>query len=73
MKFKKTKTGEYAHKMAKHIFEHGNKDVTVGMAGQFAGGIWFPESLCAQILWECDKPYAEIFDKVSKRRNIDMA
>ena len=64
--------GEYAHKMAKHIFEHGNKDVTVGMAGQFAGGIWFPEALCAQILWDCDKPYDEIFDKVSKRRSVEI-
>ena len=57
---------------AKHIFEHGNKDVTIGMAGQFAGGIWFPEALCAQILWDCDKPYDEIFDKVSKRRSVDI-
>lgn len=64
--------GEYAYKMAQHIFEHGNKKVTIGMAGQFAGGTWFPEALCAQILWECDKPYAEIFNKVSKRRSVDI-
>ncbi len=64
--------GEYAYQMARHIFEHGNQNVTVGMAGQFAGGIWFPEALCAQMLWECDKPYHEIFDKVSKRRIVEI-
>jgi len=64
--------GEYAYKMARHIFEYGNQNVTVGMAGQFAGGIWFPEALCAQMLWECDKPYDEIFAKVSKRRSVEI-
>jgi len=64
--------GEYAHRITKQIFEHGNKQATVGMAGQFAGGIWFPQALCAQILWECDKPYSEIFAKVSKRRCVDI-
>lgn len=64
--------GEYAYKMTKHIFEYGNQNVTVGMAGQFAGGIWLPEALCAQILWECDKPYTEIFDKVLKRRCVEI-
>ncbi len=64
--------GKYAYKMAKHIFEHGNPDVTVGLAGQFAGGIWMPEALCAQILWECDQPYEAIFDKVTKRRSIEI-
>lgn len=64
--------GEYAYRITKQIFEHGNNCATVGMAGQFAGGIWFPEALCAQIFWECDKPYAEIFDKVSKRRSVEI-
>lgn len=63
--------GKYAHDMARHIHESGKK-VTIGMAGQFAGGLWFPEALCAQILWECDKPYEEIFDKVTRRRSIDI-
>ena len=63
--------GKYAYDMAKHIYEN-KSNVTVGMAAQLAGGMWFPEALCAQILWECDKPYAEIFDKVLKRRSVDI-
>lgn len=64
--------GAYVHTMAKHIANSGNDGVTVGMAGQFAGGIWLPEALCAQILWECDAPYTEIFDKVVKRKSVDI-
>ena len=65
--------GEYVFKMTQHIFEVGNEAVTIGMAGQFAGGIWLPEALCAQILWECDCSYDEILDKVLKRKNIIIA
>lgn len=64
--------GEYAYKMAKHISQYGNQNVTVGMAGQFAGGIWLPEALCAQILWENDSSYATVFDKVTRRRVVDI-
>lgn len=65
------KNGEYAYRMAKHIADNA-PEVTLGMAGQFAGGIWFAEALCAQIFWECDKPYDEIFEKVSKRRSVEI-
>lgn len=61
--------GKYAYEMTKHISKKDN--VTIGMAGMFAGGIWFSESLCAQIMWECDREYEEIIAKVSKRRCID--
>ena len=65
--------GELVHRMIKHIYEQGNPNVTIGMAGQFAGGVWLPEALCAQMFWECDKPYNEILDKVAKRRCVDIA
>lgn len=64
------KNGRYAYEMTRHIAE--NEETTVGMAGMFAGGIWFSEALCAQILWECDREYDEILDKVSKRRSVKM-
>ena len=64
--------GRYAYEMAKHIYEHGNKETALGLAGQFAGGIWLPEALCAQILWECDRPYEEIFNKVTRRKSIEI-
>ena len=64
--------GRYAYDMARHIYETG-KPVTLGMAGQFAGGIWLPEALCAEFFWSCDRSYEEIFAKVLRRRCIQMA
>ncbi len=64
--------GKAAYKMARYIYENTNHDASIGLTGQFAGSIWFPEALCAQILWECDKSYEEIFDKVSRRRCVDI-
>lgn len=66
------KEGHYAYDMAKYIAKETDGKMTVGIAGQFAGGHWFSEALCAQILWECDKPYDEILDKVTKRRCVDF-
>ncbi len=65
------KNGAYAHRMTRLLTQH-DPNITIGMAGQFAGGIWFAEALCAQLLWECNKPYDEIFDKVAKRRCVDI-
>lgn len=62
--------GLYAYKMTRHIYENCKGNFMVGMAGQLTGGMWFSEALCAQMLWECDKPYKEILDKVSKRASV---
>ncbi|MBO4411464.1 MAG: hypothetical protein IK088_05015 [Lachnospiraceae bacterium] len=67
------KNGELTYRMAKHIHETGPSDVTLGLVGQFGGAIWFPEALGAAILWECDTPYDELFEKVAKRRVIELA
>ena len=64
--------GERVLDMTRHIVEHGSKNVTLGMAGQFAGGIWLPEALCAQILWDCSRSYPEILELVSKRRSVEI-
>ena len=64
-------SGKYAYDVARRIYNN-RSDVTIGMAGQFAGGIWLPEALCAQILFECHKPYEEILAKVLKRRSVDI-
>lgn len=63
--------GRYAYDMTRCIIESGKEQVNIGMAGMFAGGLWFTEALCAQILWECDKPYEDIVEKVSVRRCLD--
>ena len=64
--------GEVVHTLTRHILASGRR-VTLGMAGQFAGGIWFPEALCAQILWDAAEPYESILRKVTNRRSVTMA
>ena len=65
------KNGEYAYKMAKFIAKTRH-DATIGVAAQLSGGIWFAHALASQIMWECDKPYNEIFAKVNKRRSVEI-
>ena len=65
--------GEYAYTVAKYIASCGNPDVAVGLAGQFAGAIWYPVALCAEMLWDCNRPYAELVNTVAKRRCVEMA
>lgn len=62
--------GEYAYKMTNIIKEKSG--ASIGVAGQLTGGMWFPPALISQILWECDKPYKEILNKVLNRRSIKM-
>ncbi len=62
--------GEYAYRMAKRIRELNG--ASVGVAGQLTGGHWFAPALIAQILWECDRPYEDIFKKVTARRIVEM-
>ena len=62
--------GRYAYDMTRHIAEKTGGDTLLGIVGNFNGGIWFSEALCAQILWECDKPYNEIYENVANRKNI---
>lgn len=64
--------GHLAHKVARQILENAENPVNLGLAGQFAGGIFLPEALGAQILWDADRPYEEIFNKVTRRKNIDI-
>lgn len=64
--------GHLAHQIARQILHNSPRPVNLGVAGQFAGGIFLPEALCAQILWDADKPYQEIFNKVTRRKCIDI-
>lgn len=64
--------GRFAYRMIKHVASLGRPDVAMGMAGQFAGGIWLNEAVTAEMLWNCDKPYDEILERVSRRRSVEM-
>lgn len=64
--------GRYAYDMTRHIAAKTGGDTLLGIVGNFNGGMWFSYALCAQILWECDKPYNEIYEKVANRKSITM-
>lgn len=67
----KNGAGRYAYDMIKHVVSLGRKDVAIGMAGQFAGGIWLNEAVIAEMLWNSEQPYDEILERVSRRRYIE--
>ena len=64
--------GKYAYDMTCHIRALGNDKLTVGVAGHLSNGIWYPFAMLGQILWECDKPYDEIVEKIMRRTSVDM-
>lgn len=64
--------GIYAHKMTQYIKSIKGSGSMIGMAAQLAGGIWFPEALCAHIIWNCDKSYDDILTSVSAMRYVKM-
>lgn len=62
--------GRYAYEMTKEIIASQKPDITLGMAGMFAGGIWLPEALCAEMLWNCEQSYEELAERVARRACI---
>lgn len=65
------KNGHYALSMAQLIAQNC-PTASIGVAAQLAGGIWFPEALCAQMFWNPDENFSDISEKVSKRRCVNM-
>ena len=37
------------------------------IAGALDGAIWFPQALCAEIMWNSSESYETILDRVSKK------
>ena len=67
----KNGAGRYSYELIRHVASLERSDVAIGMPGQFAGGIWLNEAVTAQMLWNCNEPYEEILEKVSRRRCIE--
>ena len=59
--------GRHVVKMTRSIKEKYGKNVNLCIAGALDGGIWFPEALCAEIMWNADEEFEEIRERVSKR------
>lgn len=65
------KNGHYALDMVRLIAK-ADPTATVGMAGQFAGGIWLPEAVCAQMLWNPDEDFYALTERASKRSCVKI-
>ena len=64
--------GKVVNDLISHINSLGNNSVALGMAGQFAGGIYLPFALCSEMLYNNDDGFEEILSRVSKRRCIEI-
>lgn len=64
--------GKYAYLHTQEVYKKTNGDINLCIAGALDGGIWFPEALCAQILWNCTEPYETILEKVAKRQCVTI-
>lgn len=67
-----TGAGKVVYDLIKYIQTLGNKNVALGMAGQFAGGIWLPYAVCSEMLYNSDDSFENILSKVSKRRCVEL-
>ena len=64
------KNGEFAHRLTRRILALCGTGAGVGLAGQFAGGIFYSEALAAEIIWDPDASYEEIVERISARRYL---
>ncbi len=62
--------GEYAKRMAEHIYKLTDGRVNLCMAGVFDGGIWLPETICTEIFEDPEEDFKTILNRVTSRRDI---
>lgn len=65
--------GSYAQKLIRQLAELTEGNVTIGTCGMFSGGIWFPQALCAQLMWDYQGDYGEIVNRVAKRQSVILS
>lgn len=64
--------GHYALRMLKFIQENALGEVTMCQAGNFDGGIYLPQALCAQMFRRTEEDYGEILKKVARRDKVSI-
>ena len=64
--------GKVVNDLINYIYTLGNNNVALGMAGQFASGIYLPYALCAELLYNNDDGFDAILGRVSKRRCVEF-
>ena len=67
-----TGAGKVVYDLIKHVETLKNNNVALGMAGQFAGGIWLPYAVCAEMLYNSGDNFEELLSRVSKRRCVEL-
>lgn len=66
------KSGKYVWDFTRCVNEIGGGNVNLCIAGALDGGIWFPEALCAELMWNCDEDYQQIIERVAKKPCVTM-
>lgn len=64
--------GHLVYELTRHIKEKTGGNVNMCLAGMFAGGIWFPTALLAQMFWNCSEDYSTLRKKVLYRNWINF-
>ncbi len=64
--------GKYVWEFTRKVNEFGGSNVNLCIAGALDGGIWYPQALCAELMWNSDAPYEEIVGRVAKRPCVTM-
>ena len=67
------KNGHYLHRMINHIVSEYGDGINMCIVGMFSGGIWLPQAVSAEMMWDCNGEYNDILNRVYKRRCIMYA
>ncbi len=64
------KNGEYARRMAEHIYKLTDGKVNLCMAGLFDGGIYIPEAICTEIFENPTEKFETVLERVLNRKSV---
>lgn len=66
------KDGKYVWEFTRFVNKIGGGNVNLCIAGALDGGIWFPEALCAELMWSSEEEYQAIIERVAKKPCVTM-
>ncbi|MGN1094125.1 MAG: hypothetical protein ACI4SC_04020 [Candidatus Neoclostridium sp.] len=52
--------GKYAKEIAELIYKTTGGNVELGMAGVFDGGVWLPEAICTELMWDPERDFDDV-------------
>ena len=63
--------GEYVQRFLKLVSEVGGEKTNICLAGSFDGGIYYPEALCTEMMWDVETDFRALASKVYKRSYLE--